>query len=51
MSRFLNVQTHSAAAGLPVAMQIVGAEFSDALVLRAARAYEAAHPFICPAAP
>jgi aspartyl-tRNA(Asn)/glutamyl-tRNA(Gln) amidotransferase subunit A len=37
--------------GLPAAMQIVGAKFSDALVLRAARAYEAAHPFICPAAP
>jgi aspartyl-tRNA(Asn)/glutamyl-tRNA(Gln) amidotransferase subunit A len=37
--------------GLPVAMQIVGAKFADARVLRAARAYEAAHPFVLPAAP
>jgi len=29
---------------LPVAMQIVGARFKDATVLRAARAYERAHP-------
>ena len=34
--------------GLPVAMQIVGAKFADALVLRAARAYETAHPFLLP---
>ena len=34
--------------GLPVAMQMVGAKFADALVLRAARAYEQAHPFITP---
>ncbi len=34
--------------GLPVAMQIVGAKFADALVLRAAAAYEAAHPFVLP---
>ena len=34
--------------GLPVAMQIVGAKFADPLVLRAARAYEAAHPFVMP---
>ncbi len=38
-------------AGLPVAMQIVGAKFADALVLRAARAFEAAHPFVLPAMP
>jgi aspartyl-tRNA(Asn)/glutamyl-tRNA(Gln) amidotransferase subunit A len=37
--------------GLPVAMQIVGAKFADALVLRAARAFEAAHPFVLPAMP
>jgi aspartyl-tRNA(Asn)/glutamyl-tRNA(Gln) amidotransferase subunit A len=37
-----------AANGLPVALQIVGAKFADALVLRAARAYENAHPFILP---
>lgn len=34
--------------GLPVSMQIVGAKFSDALVLRAAYAYETAHPFAVP---
>ena len=34
--------------GLPVSMQIVGAKFSDALVLRAAHAYEIAHPFALP---
>jgi aspartyl-tRNA(Asn)/glutamyl-tRNA(Gln) amidotransferase subunit A len=34
--------------GLPVAMQIVGAKFADPLVLRAARAYEQAHPFMMP---
>jgi aspartyl-tRNA(Asn)/glutamyl-tRNA(Gln) amidotransferase subunit A len=34
--------------GLPVSMQIVGAKFSDALVLRAAHAYETAHPFVLP---
>jgi aspartyl-tRNA(Asn)/glutamyl-tRNA(Gln) amidotransferase subunit A len=34
--------------GLPVSMQVVGAKFADALVLRAARAYEAAHPFVLP---
>jgi aspartyl-tRNA(Asn)/glutamyl-tRNA(Gln) amidotransferase subunit A len=34
--------------GLPVAMQIVGAKFADAQVLRAARAYEMAHPFVLP---
>ncbi len=37
-----------AANGLPVALQIVGAKFADALVLRAARAYERAHPFVMP---
>ncbi len=40
-----------AANGLPVAMQIVGAKFADALVLRAARAYEIAHPFVLPRIP
>ena len=34
--------------GLPVSMQIVGAKFSDTLVLRAAHAYETAHPFMLP---
>jgi aspartyl-tRNA(Asn)/glutamyl-tRNA(Gln) amidotransferase subunit A len=34
--------------GLPVAMQLVGAKFADALVLRAGRAYERAHPFVMP---
>src|SRR4051794_415746 len=32
------------AAGLPIGLQIVGPRHADALVLRAARAYEAAHP-------
>ena len=30
--------------GLPIGLQIVGPMFGDALVLRAARAYEAIHP-------
>lgn len=34
--------------GMPVAFQIVGRHFEDALVLRAARAYEGAHPFAMP---
>ena len=32
------------AAGLPIGLQIVGPRYGDALVLRAARAYEAAQP-------
>ena len=36
--------------GLPVALQLVGNKFADALVLRAARAYEQAQPFIMPKA-
>ncbi len=31
--------------GLPVGLQIVGAKYRDVLVLQAARAYEAIHPF------
>jgi len=31
--------------GLPVGLQIVGAKYRDALVLQAAKAYEAVHPF------
>jgi len=34
--------------GLPVAMQLVGARFADAKVLRACRAYERAHPIRTP---
>lgn len=37
--------------GLPVAMQIVGARFADRNVLRAARAYEHAHPIRTPNLP
>ncbi|MFN0317473.1 MAG: amidase [Burkholderiales bacterium] len=37
--------------GLPVAMQIVGAKFADAKVLRAARAFEREHPFKKPDLP
>ncbi|HZR03754.1 MAG TPA: amidase [Burkholderiales bacterium] len=40
-----------AANGLPVAMQIVGARFADQKVLRAARAYERAHPIPTPPIP
>ena len=36
--------------GLPVALQLVGNKFADALVLRAARAYEKAQAFIMPRA-
>jgi aspartyl-tRNA(Asn)/glutamyl-tRNA(Gln) amidotransferase subunit A len=36
------------AAGLPAALQVVGARFADAMVLRACRAYEAEHPFVMP---
>jgi aspartyl-tRNA(Asn)/glutamyl-tRNA(Gln) amidotransferase subunit A len=36
--------------GLPVALQLVGNKFADAMVLRAARAYENAQPFIMPKA-
>lgn len=35
-------------AGLPVAMQLVGNKFEDALVLRASRAFEMAYPFRLP---
>ena len=37
--------------GLPAGLQIVGPLFSDALVLRAARAYEKMHPFKMPLEP
>jgi aspartyl-tRNA(Asn)/glutamyl-tRNA(Gln) amidotransferase subunit A len=39
------------AAGLPVGLQIVGPMHADALVLRAARAFEAARPWPMPDAP
>ncbi|HWQ39941.1 MAG TPA: amidase [Burkholderiales bacterium] len=35
-------------AGLPVAMQLIGNKFSDAVVLHAARAFEAVQPFVMP---
>jgi aspartyl-tRNA(Asn)/glutamyl-tRNA(Gln) amidotransferase subunit A len=35
--------------GLPVGLQIVGPRYADALVLRAARAFESARPFRLPA--
>jgi aspartyl-tRNA(Asn)/glutamyl-tRNA(Gln) amidotransferase subunit A len=37
--------------GLPIGLQIVGPRHADAKVLRAARAYEMAHPWHRPAAP
>ena len=39
------------AAGLPMGMQIVGPKYADAMVLRAARAFESARPFLMPDAP
>jgi aspartyl-tRNA(Asn)/glutamyl-tRNA(Gln) amidotransferase subunit A len=36
-------------AGLPVGLQIIGPTYGDALVLRAARAFEQARPFTLPA--
>jgi aspartyl-tRNA(Asn)/glutamyl-tRNA(Gln) amidotransferase subunit A len=39
------------AAGLPVGLQIVGPMHADALVLRAARAFEAVRPWPLPDAP
>jgi aspartyl-tRNA(Asn)/glutamyl-tRNA(Gln) amidotransferase subunit A len=39
------------AAGLPVGLQIVGPMHADALVLRAARAFEALRPWPMPEAP
>ncbi|HEX7953735.1 MAG TPA: amidase, partial [Burkholderiales bacterium] len=38
------------AEGLPVALQLVGNKFSDQTVLRAARAFELARPFVMPRA-
>jgi aspartyl-tRNA(Asn)/glutamyl-tRNA(Gln) amidotransferase subunit A len=35
-------------AGLPAGLHIVGPKYGDALVLRAARAYEKAHPIALP---
>ena len=35
-------------AGMPVGLHIVGAKYADALVLRAARAFESAHPLAMP---
>ncbi len=35
-------------AGLPVGLQIVGPKYADALVLRAARAFETARPIVLP---
>jgi len=35
--------------GLPIGLQLVGPMFSDALVLRAARAFEERHPVLRPA--
>jgi aspartyl-tRNA(Asn)/glutamyl-tRNA(Gln) amidotransferase subunit A len=39
------------AAGLPIGLQLVGPMFGDALVLRAARAYESIRPVLRPATP
>ncbi len=39
------------ASGLPIGLQIVAAKFADALVLRAARAFESSNPFTMPEQP
>ena len=39
------------ASGAPIGLQIVAAKYADAAVLRAARAFEAVHPFVMPDAP
>jgi aspartyl-tRNA(Asn)/glutamyl-tRNA(Gln) amidotransferase subunit A len=46
----ISVPAGFTAAGLPVGLQIVGPRLGDALVLRAARAFERARPFSFPAA-
>lgn len=38
-------------AGMPIGLQIVAAKYADALVLRAARAFESSHPFEMPKQP
>jgi aspartyl-tRNA(Asn)/glutamyl-tRNA(Gln) amidotransferase subunit A len=47
----ISVPAGFTADGLPVGLQIVGAKYADALVLRAARAFEAACPQPMPAEP
>ena len=44
----LTVRVGLTAAGLPAGLQIVGPRHADAVVLRAARAYEQAAPFVLP---
>jgi aspartyl-tRNA(Asn)/glutamyl-tRNA(Gln) amidotransferase subunit A len=47
----ISVPAGLTADGLPVGLQIVGPKYADALVLRAARAFEAACPQPMPAEP
>ena len=47
----ISVPCGLSAAGLPIGLQIVGAKHADALVLRAARAFESATPFAMPPLP
>jgi aspartyl-tRNA(Asn)/glutamyl-tRNA(Gln) amidotransferase subunit A len=47
----ISVPTGFTAAGLPIGLQLVAAKYADALVLRAARAFESACPQPMPDAP
>jgi aspartyl-tRNA(Asn)/glutamyl-tRNA(Gln) amidotransferase subunit A len=47
----ISVPCGFSAAGLPIGLQLVAAKYADALVLRAARAFEAARPQPMPEAP
>ncbi len=47
----ISVPAGFTASGLPVGLQIVGAKYCEALVLRAARAFEAVHPQPMPTGP
>ena len=47
----ISVPCGSTSSGLPIGMQIVGAKYSESLVLRCARAFESLQPFAMPEEP